>query len=182
MSGHYKFLNPYGLHFVSFSVVFWLSVFIRKEYNEILIRNLKYCQQNKGLNLFAYCIMPNHLHLVFSATNGNPSNILRDYKRATAKALITAIKENPKESRKIWIIDLLKQAAIKDNRDNTHQFWQHDNHPIEVWSNKVINQKINYIHQNPVKAGFVTKSYDWKYSSARNYMLDDNSIIVVIRV
>ncbi len=182
MSRHYKFHNPNGLYFVSFSVVFWLSVFIREEYNELLITNLKYCQKHKGLNLYAYCIMPNHLHIVFNAEHGNPSNLLRDYKRATAKALITSVKENPKESRKIWIIDLLKQAAIKDNRDNTHQFWQHDNHPIELWSHWVIKQKVNYIHQNPVKAGFIHTAYEWKYSSARNYMQDDTSVIEVIRV
>ncbi len=101
MSRNYKFHNPNGLYFVSFSVVFWLSVFIKEEYNEILITNLKYCQKYKGLNLYAYCIMPNHLHIVFSAEQGNPSNILRDYKRATAKALIASVKGNPKESRKI---------------------------------------------------------------------------------
>src|SRR5690242_8493407 len=99
-AGGYKINNKQGIHFVTFAVVEWVDVFTRKQYRDILLESLRYCQKYKGLQLYAWCIMTNHLHLVVAATNNDPSNILRDFKRFTAKALIRAITENPAESRK----------------------------------------------------------------------------------
>jgi REP element-mobilizing transposase RayT len=64
MSRKHKFLNPEGLYFVSFAVVYWLDVFTRNEYKDILVENLKYCQENKGMEIIAWCIMTNHVHLI----------------------------------------------------------------------------------------------------------------------
>ncbi len=80
-----------------------------------------------------------------------------------------SIVENPQESRKEWLLWMFEKAGKEKGNVSTYQFWQHHNKPIELWSDKVIQQKIDYIHANPIESGFVTDPIDWKYSSARNY-------------
>jgi len=170
MSRNYKFHNPKGLYFVSFALIEWLDVFTRNEYKEILIESLSYCQENKGMQIIAWCIMTNHVHLVFrSVESRKPELLLGDFKRFTSKKLVKAIKDNPKESRRELLLDQFKIAASKSSNVNEYQFWRHDNKPIELWSNKVISEKIIYIHQNPVKAGLVFRAEDYVYSSAIDY-------------
>jgi len=94
---------------------------------------------------------------------------LGDLKRFTSREIIKAIIDNPNESRKEWLLEQFKQAAAQTSNVNKYQFWRHDNKPIELWSNKVIAQKINYIHNNPVKAGLVYRPEDYVYSSDRDY-------------
>lgn len=174
MSRKYKFHNPDGLYFVSFAVVGWVDVFTRNEYKTILIENLAFCQKNKGLEIFAWCIMTNHVHLIVRAQEGFLlSDILCDYKKFTSKAIIKAIVENPVESRKEW---LLQQFRTNDG----YQFWQPENHPIELWSNAVIDQKLNYIHQNPVEAGLVFKAEYYLYSSAADYAGEKGLLEVIL--
>ena len=141
----------------------WVDVFTRNEYKNIIVDNLAFCQKNKGLELFAWCLMTNHLHLVARAAEGYLlPNILRDFKKFTSKAVLKAIAENDRESRKEW---LMTQFYTKDG----NRFWRADNKPIELWSNAVIDQKLNYIHQNPVEEGLVINAEDYVYSSATDY-------------
>ena len=121
------------------------------------------------MELYAYCIMPNHVHLIYRSSLENPGVLLRDLKSYSAKLLIQAIYNNRSESRRDWLIKGFKEAAFKQNRGYDHAFWQPDNHPIELWSTKVLKQKIEYIHENPVEAGLVMRSWEYKYSSARNF-------------
>jgi REP element-mobilizing transposase RayT len=170
MSRNYKFHNLEGLYFVSFAVVEWLDVFTRNEYKDILVDSLSFCQQEKGMEIIAWCIMTNHVHLVFRSVKGEkPQLILGDFKRFTSKKLVKSIKENPRESRKEFLLEQFKKAAQKSSNVTNYQFWRHDNKPIELWSTKVINEKVNYIHQNPVEAGLVYKAEDYVYSSALDY-------------
>lgn len=170
MSRNYKFRNPDGAYFVSFAVVNWLDVFTRNEYKDILLHSLSFCQRKKGMEIFAWCIMTNHVHLVFRTIEGiRPETVLGDFKRFTGRTVVKAIEENPKESRKEWMLNQFYVAAEKASNVKNFQFWQHHNKPIEVWSNKVITQKVNYIHQNPVEAGLVARAEDYLYSSARDY-------------
>jgi REP element-mobilizing transposase RayT len=174
MSRKYKFTNKDGIYFISFSTVSWVDVFTRVVYKDILVENLRYCQNNKGLELFAWCIMTNHVHLIARAQEGFLlSNILRDFKKHTSKLLIKTIKENQKESRRAWMLEIFRTAGENKNANCSFQFWQQDNHPIEIWSEKVILQKLNYLHNNPVVAGIVRHPEDYLYSSARNYF-DEN--------
>jgi REP element-mobilizing transposase RayT len=182
MSRNYKFHNPNGIYFVSFSIVYWISVFTREIYFDILINHLKFYQKERGLILYAYCIMPNHIHLIFRSELGKPAELLRDYKKITTRSTIKGINENPKESRKEWMLWMFQQAAKRDTRKSVHKFWQYHSNPIELWSNRVIDQKLDYIHNNPVVAGFVNKPFEWKYSSAQNYMLSDDTLIQVTRL
>lgn len=166
----------------SSAVVEWLDVFTRNEYKDILVESLSYCQKNKGMEIFAWCIMTNHVHLVYRSVDGiDPALLLGDFKRFTSKAIVKAIKENPKESRKEFLLEQFKTAGAKASNVNEFQFWRHDNKPIELWSNKVIYEKISYIHKNPVEAGMVYYPEEYVYSSAADYTdkkgLLDNVIV-----
>ena len=135
------------------------------------------------MEVFAWCIMTSHVHLVFrSAGEYKPEDLLGDIKRFTNRKIIQAIIENPKESRKEWLLEQFKKAAEQSSNVNKYQFWRHDNKPIELWSNKVIAEKINYIHYNPVEEGLVYRPEDYVYSSARDYSgekgLLDNVIVL----
>ena len=150
---------------MTFATVRWLDVFVRAEYVQIVLDSLSYCQTNKGLIMHAWCIMPSHVHLIISTEKDAMQDILRDFKRHTARTLLEAIAQHPGESRKEWLLWMFERASIKEK----HQFWQHDNHPIELVTQLFFDQKIGYIHDNPVKAGFVEQSHHWHWSSARNY-------------
>ena len=170
MSRNYKFHNPEGVYFVSFAVVEWLDVFTRNEYKNIIIDSLHYCQKEKGMEIFAWCIMTNHVHIIFRSIKGQkPELLLGDLKRFTSKAIVNAIKNNPKESRREWLLEQFIKAGEKSSNVKKYQFWRHDNKPIELWSNKVIFEKINYIHNNPVEEGLVYYPEDYVYSSAKDY-------------
>ena len=170
MSRNYKFHNPEGAYFVSFAVVEWIDVFTRNEYKDILLESLRFSQKNKAMEISAWCIMTSHVHLVFRSDGEyKPEDLLGDFKRFTSRKIVQAIIENPKESRKEWLLEQFKKAAEQSSNVNKYQFWRHDNKPIELWSNKVIAEKINYIHYNPVEEGLVYRPEDYVYSSARDY-------------
>lgn len=184
MSRNYKFHNPEGVYFVSFAVVEWLDVFTRNEYKNIILESLQYCQKEKGMEIFAWCIMTNHVHLIFRSIKGQkPEMLLGDFKRFTSKAIVQAIKDNPQESRKMWLLEQFLKAGAKSSNVDKYQFWRHDNKPIELWSNKVINEKISYIHNNPVEEGLVFYPEDYVYSSAKDYSGDKGILedVIVIK-
>ncbi|MDG2939839.1 transposase [Bisgaard Taxon 10/6] len=169
MSRKYKFCNPDGVYFVSFSTVYWIDVFIRDDYFIEMINALDFFRKHKGMKIYGYCIMPSHVHLLFSAENSNPSALLRDFKKFTARRMLDCIRNNIQESRKSWLLWMFKRAGEHCSNVKHYQFWQHSNHPIEIHSDEFFEQKLEYIHQNPVASGFVMESEGWKYSSARNY-------------
>lgn len=181
MSRKYKFKDQSKLYFVSFAVVNWIDLFIRVEYKNTLIESLKYCQKEKGLEVYAWCIMTSHLHLIIGTNKNKMQDILRDFKSFTSTRLKQEINSNPHESRKEWILWMMERAGKKNSNNNEFQFWQQDNHPIELSSNKIMQQKLDYIHQNPVEAGFVSEPHYYFYSSALDYsggsgLLDINYI------
>lgn len=157
---------PNEINFVTLTVVGWINVFTRRTYKDFIIENLSYCQKHKGLKIYAYVIMTNHLHLVIHSVQNLQSDILRDFKTYTSKELYKLIKNNPQESRKKWMLDFFQKKGMENGLNKKHQFWQNGNYPIALYSNRVIRQKIDYIHQNPVKAGFVDSPEKYYYSSA----------------
>lgn len=142
MSRNYKFHNPDGIYFVSFAVVEWIPVFALNEYKDILIESLTFCQRKKGMEIYAWVIMNNHMHLVFrSSGQQKPELLLGDFKRFTSQRIVKAIIGHPKESRKELLLNAFKKSAETTSNVKHHQFWRHDNKPIELWSPKVIIQK-----------------------------------------
>jgi REP element-mobilizing transposase RayT len=167
--GGYRIRNKKEIHFVTFAAVEWIDVFTRKEYRDLLIESLKYCQKEKGLLLHGWCIMSNHVHLIASARNENLSDILRDFKKFTSRRIIAAIEKNEHESRKDWMLKIFLEEGNKNIRNKTYQVWRQDNQPQELYSPKFFFQKLNYIHNNPVVAGIVEKPEHYLYSSAKDY-------------
>lgn len=170
MSTRYKIFDPAAAYFLTLTVVGWIDLFTRKAYKDILIESLEYCQNNKGLIIYGFVIMSNHLHLIAQAGGEIPlQDILRDYKKYTSRQLVKAV-QSPKESRRQWLLHQFKYYARINRRDHTYQVWQPDNHPFHVHTPKIIWQKLGYIHLNPVKAGIVRTPEHYLYSSASNYM------------
>ncbi len=165
----YKIRDEGGVHFVSFAVVEWVDIFSRRLYADIVLDSLSYCCKNKGLKLFAWCIMSNHVHLILQAENGDLSGILRDFKKFTSKAIIKAIEDNKQESRRNWMLWIFKKAGESNSRNEHYQFWQQNNHPILLETPAFTLEKLSYLHMNPVKAGIVDKAEEYLLSSARDY-------------
>lgn len=156
-------------YFITFSVVQWVDVFTRESHREIFVDSLRYCQKEKGLTIYAWVLMSNHIHLIVSAKEGfNLSDILRDLKKFTSKAIISNIDQST-ESRRGWMLWFFRSAGQRNSNNINYKFWQQDNLPIELKFNTMINQRLNYIHENPVKAGLVRNAEDYIYSSAINY-------------
>ena len=157
------------IYFVTMTVVNWIDIFTRPDYKHIIVDSLNYCNSHKGLNIHAWVLMTNHLHLLISSEH-NISDILRDFKKYTSKQLATNITENISESRKEWILNLLEYAAKINKKDINYKFWQDGNNIQVIHSEAYFLQKLNYIHQNPVKSEIVNNPEDYRYSSATDYM------------
>jgi REP element-mobilizing transposase RayT len=175
-------------HFITPTVVDWIDVFTRQTYRDVVIECLDYCIKNKGMILYGYVIMSNHIHLIVQSENGKLSDLIRDFKKFIAKSILDKIKNSP-ESRKEWMLERFKLAAQSHQRNKEFQFWQYGNHAEEIYTNKFMWSKLDYIHLNPVRAGLVAKASDYIYSSANNYVNDygllaiekaDNPVINVL--
>jgi putative transposase len=130
--------------------------------------------------LHAWCIKPNHVHLVARAGEENLSDLLRDVKKFTAKQLIVAIQNNDTESGTDWMLNVFRKAGEINSRNKTYQFWRQDNGPKELCSPAFTAQKIDYIHDNPVVAGWVERPEHYLYSSARDYLTDKLGLLPVV--
>jgi putative transposase len=162
-----RYATTDALYFLTLTVVDWIDIFTRREYKDFIVENLDYCRKEKGLEIFAYVIMTNHIHLVArTKEDGNMGNVMRDFKTFTSKQLYKMIAANLHESRREWIAELFKKRGEDNPINKEFQLWQNGNHPVELFSNAVINQKIDYIHNNPVRAGFVAEPHEYLYSSA----------------
>ena len=183
MSRKYKIRDQDKLYFVTFTVIAWLDVFTRQEYRDIFLDSLRYCQKHKGLEVCAYCIMSNHVHLIIGR-NGNESlqGIIRDIKKFTSVKITEAIYKNDRESRRRWLLGFFARAGERNANNRYVQFWQQHSHPIELSSNSITDQKLEYIHNNPVKAGIVLSPEDYLYSSALNYAGRPEALLEVILI
>jgi putative transposase len=97
------------------------------------------------------------------------ADIIRDLKKFTSKQIEQAIRENTFESRKEWILWMFKRAGQRNSNNKNFQFWQQDNHPFELYGQEMLQQKLLYLHENPVRAGLVYETRHYKYSSAVNH-------------
>ena len=183
MSTKYKIRDPEGVYFVTFTVIRWLDVFTRQEYRDIFMESLRYCQKNKGLALYAYCMMSSHVHLIISQHGERElQGTIRDIKKHTSLAIINAIKNNQRESRKDLLLWCFEKAGTNNINNERYQFWQQHSHPIELNTNEKLFQRLNYVHQNPVEAGIVLSAEDYLYSSAMNYAGRPEKLINVILI
>jgi REP element-mobilizing transposase RayT len=176
MTKNFKSTEPGIPYFVTFTVVEWLNVFTKSEYLKILWDSLQYCRKEKGMKLYGFVFMTTHLHLIISAYDKNIKlwEIIRDFKKFTAQKIIQMMQ---KEKNQWGILDVMKAAGTKNNANTQYQFWIQDDGAEEIQSDKFFIQKLNYIHQNPVRAEIVTDACDYSWSSARLYEKDDSRLI-----
>lgn len=179
MPSAYQIKNQSGLYFLTFQVVAWVDVFTRRRYKDILVESFNYCVRQKGLNVYAWCIMSNHVHCILSAKNDNLSDTIRDFKKYTSKTILEAIAEE-QESRREWMLYQFKKAAGEHNRNLHLQLWTHENHAVELDTNDMIDSRLNYIHQNAVEAGYVENGEAYLYSSARDYSEEKGMIEIIL--
>ncbi|MDB5139553.1 MAG: transposase [Mucilaginibacter sp.] len=147
MSHQYRVRNPEDIYFVTFTIVDWVDVFTRPAYKQLIIDSLTYCQQHKGLEVHAYCLMTNHLHLLVSATH--PAilpDIIRDFKKHTNKQIIKIIETEP-ESRRDWMLYRFQYNAKYDNRIKDYKVWQDGYHGIACDFGSILAQKARLYSQ-----------------------------------
>ena len=167
MRSRYKIAELEAPHFITCTTVGWLPVFTRTKYLDLITASLSFCRQQKGLRLHAYVILDNHLHLVVSADN--LSQVIRDFKRHTAKEILAVARQEDKQ----WLLKQFEFFKGVHKGEIQHQVWQEGFHPQAITSEDMLRQKLDYIHYNPVRLGFVDRPEDWRYFSARNYLGQD---------
>lgn len=169
MSDKYKIGDKDKAYFITMTVVGWIDLFPRPNHKELITDSLKYCIENKGLVVYAYCLMPSHLHCICRAEGEQSlSEILRDFKTFTSKKRIQQLKEYP-ESRRAWLLEYFQKSCEHLSRGQHYKVWQDGNHAKEIFSPTFLYEKLTYIHENPVKDLIVEKPEDYLFSSARNY-------------
>lgn len=168
MSQAYKIHKQEAAYFVTLQVVYWIDIFTRKRYRDIVTDSLNFCVNEKGLTIYAYVLMSNHVHMLASADKKDLSAVLGGMKSFTSKKIIESIYYES-ESRREWMVKLFEHAASRHARNENYQIWTHENHAEECYSPKFTWQRINYTHENPVRAGIVERAEDYQYSSARDY-------------
>ena len=179
--GGYKIRDQFATHFLTFTIVGWVDVFSRRTNKEIIIESLNYCKAHKGLVIYAFVIMSNHMHVIARASQNSKglSAIIRDFKRHTSRKLIDSILNNRKESRKDWMLKVFSYHAKFNSNNVLYQIWQQHNQPQILLRPRFIMQKLNYIHNNPVKAKIVLKPEHYLFSSAVNYAGLDEIVLEV---
>lgn len=175
MSTKYKAPSTEDAYFVTITTVGWVDVFTRLNQKHNIIDSL-----NKGLEIYAYCLMSSHLHMICKATDGFIlADVMRDFKKFTSKKIIASIIEEP-ESRKEWLLQFFHDACGHLKRPQQYKVWQDGYHAEIVQSNWFIKQKAEYIHNNPVVEKIVAFPEDYYFSSARNYVGLDNDLEVIL--
>jgi len=170
MNKPYSIFDQNAVYFITMTVVDWIDVFTRKEYKYEVVDSLNYCIANKGLELYAWCLMTNHLHLLGLVKEPlKMSDFIRDFKRHVSNKIIQSMEKEYIESRRKWILDRMEFRGSQIGSNRNYKFWETGNHAIEIHSTKFFEQKLHYIHQNPVEAMIVEEEEHYLFSSARDY-------------
>jgi REP element-mobilizing transposase RayT len=163
MRSRYRVDGPYLTHFVTATVVAWLPVFTKESRCDIIVDSLAYCRTHKGLQIYAWVILDNHLHAILAAPD--LSRVLADVKRHTARRLLEVLEAEGCE----WLLNQLHYHRCEHKTETAYQVWQEGSHPQVCRSDAVMEQKIEYVQNNPVKRGLVAAPEHWRYSSAHEY-------------
>ena len=162
-------ISPGYVYYCTLTIVEWIDIFSRPAYKHLIVDSLNYCIANKGLKVYCWCLMSNHLHIIASAADEDClSDILRDFKKFTSKAIVETIKEIS-ESRRDWLLNLFWYAGKNNKKIKNFKVWQDGNDAKEIHSTAFLGEKMNYVHNNPVRTELVANSVDYLYSSARDY-------------
>jgi REP element-mobilizing transposase RayT len=182
MSEAFRITNNDSPHFITCTITDWIDLFSRPYFADIIIESLTFCQNNKELAIHAWCIMPNHFHLICSGSDAYPiANTIRDLKKFTAKRVFRELQDTRIiESRREWIVRAFGVAG-RANPDNQYaQIWQAGYHPVALDSRERVEQRLHYLHDNPVRAGLVWEAQHYRYSSAIDYYTGKRGLLEII--
>ncbi len=171
MSGDQYFIkDQHACYFLTLTIIHWIDIFSRIEYRDIIVDSLNYCIKSKGLELYAWVIMSNHVHLAGRVRPPHRmSDFLRDFKKFTSNKIVEEI-AHIHESRKDWLLDKFSFEARRTGRATFYKLWKDNNHALDLDNNAIgLMEKVDYIHENPVRAGLVEFPDHYLYSSARDY-------------
>src|SRR4051794_11838721 len=146
MADAYRIKDQFTAYFITLTIIDWLDVFTRKEYKDIVIESLNYCMEEKGLQVYEFVIMSNHLHLIVFSSKEPLSGIIRNFKKFTAKRIIEYI-QNMNESRREWLLNKFSHAGSRNSNNPTYQLWKQDYHAVQIGTPKMLQQRREYIHQ-----------------------------------
>lgn len=151
-------------YFITSSVVNWISVFGNKAIAKIILDSLDHLRRDGSLEIYGYVLMENHLHMVVSSPD--LSSAIRRFKSFTARKCIDWYIEHDRR----WILQQLRRGKDGWKGEQEFQFWQEGFHPKLIQDDVMLENKLDYIHNNPVERGYVDDPAHWVYSSYRNYM------------
>ncbi|MCE5198804.1 MAG: transposase [Armatimonadota bacterium] len=155
-------------HFITWTITAWLPLFVSSKYCDMIVQSLAYCRAKRELLVHGYVIMPTHVHAIVSANDSaDLSSILRDSRKYTAREIVNQLKEDGNVLYD-WVF---RDAARKDGRpEGSYRVWQAGFHPETLESEKFVLQKLEYMHNNPLRKGLIEKQEHWRYSSAGLYL------------
>ncbi len=162
--------DQHAVYFLTLTIVDWIDIFTRREYKLEVVDSLNFCVERKGLEIFAWCLMSNHLHLLCRSKEAFLlSDTIQDFKKFTARKILASLEKESIESRASWILKAFKDKGANQSRITNYKFWIDGLHAVAVESNHFLEQKLHYIHQNPVEAMIVDEPEEYLFSSARDY-------------
>lgn len=168
----YKTYETHFPYFLTSSIVEGIPLFAHPEIAQFILEGFHFLQESRNVEIYAYVIMENHIHLI--AQNENLSRSFQRFKSFTARQIVDYLKERNQKR----ILSQLSGAKLRHKDQSQHQVWQEGFHPKQITTPEMMVQKIDYIHNNPVKRGYVDVPEHWRYSSARNY-LDEDSLMSI---
>jgi putative transposase len=163
-------------YFVTTTVMNFAKVFTHPHYCDLFISNIKHYQENYHFEVYAYVIMPSHFHWIVRVDPavGTISDVMRDIKKYSAWDILGQLEEDGRRE----LLDMFRREAL-GFRNQKRKFWMKRFDDEVITTDEMMQVKVDYIHNNPVVAGLVEKPEDYLYSSARNYILGDHSILRV---
>ena len=163
MRSRYQAKESERAYFVTSTIVAWLPIFTTAARCDILVESLEYCRSKKALRIGAWVILDNHFHAILAAPD--LPRVMADFKRHTASRIIAQLESERCE----WLLNQLRYFRAAHKSESEHQVWQEGFHPQAIVSDEMMEQKRQYLHQNPVKRGLVANPEHWRYSSAHEW-------------
>jgi putative transposase len=139
----------------------WKKLLQQDDHKDIIVRSMRFLVEDKRVIIYAFVIMPNHLHIVWQMQSGiKRDNVQRDFLKFTSQRI--------KDRLNMQYPDVLSGLEV-NAKDRKYQIWERNPLSVDLWSENVMMEKIRYIHENPVRAGLCSYSDEYKYSSALLY-------------
>ena len=153
--------------FITITCLEWKPLLEEDRFKDIITNSLDFLTTQKRILVYGFVIMSNHFHLIWQMLSDHlREEVQRDFLKYTAQQILKLLR-NENSS--------MTQDVLVNAKDRKRQVWERNSLSIPVWSASVFNEKLEYIHYNPVKAGLCQYPEDYKYSSARFYELNEKN-------